>query len=201
MRRGVSRKSTWLSASLIALCMSTGAASATTVVDLISGSFGGGVGNFSGEITLDVVGGQAISGTGEISILGLLDASLVLITTGTPGNIATLGPSYPVGFVANDGTDLFGLDTTYPPDTYGLLFDVNTTKAVSGQYPLINLASGAGNSVFDGKVNGTEYYVAYGTTTISAVPEPATWAMMLLGFAGLGFAGYRRSAKSAALAA
>ena len=25
-----------------------------------------------------------------------------------------------------------------------------------------------------------------------AVPEPATWAMMLLGFAGLGFAGYRR---------
>ncbi|WP_294532053.1 PEPxxWA-CTERM sorting domain-containing protein [uncultured Rhodoblastus sp.] len=25
------------------------------------------------------------------------------------------------------------------------------------------------------------------------VPEPATWAMMLLGFAGLGFAGYRRN--------
>ncbi|MGP7985334.1 PEPxxWA-CTERM sorting domain-containing protein [Rhodoblastus sp.] len=30
-------------------------------------------------------------------------------------------------------------------------------------------------------------------TVSSAVPEPATWAMMLLGFAGLGFAGYRRS--------
>jgi hypothetical protein len=27
----------------------------------------------------------------------------------------------------------------------------------------------------------------------SAVPEPSTWAMMLLGFAGLGFAGYRRA--------
>jgi hypothetical protein len=26
-----------------------------------------------------------------------------------------------------------------------------------------------------------------------AVPEPSTWAMMLLGFAGLGFAGYRRT--------
>jgi hypothetical protein len=24
------------------------------------------------------------------------------------------------------------------------------------------------------------------------VPEPSTWAMMLLGFAGLGFVGYRR---------
>lgn len=29
----------------------------------------------------------------------------------------------------------------------------------------------------------------------SAVPEPATWAMMFLGFAGLGFAAFRRSAK------
>ena len=27
----------------------------------------------------------------------------------------------------------------------------------------------------------------------ATVPEPSTWAMMLLGFAGLGFAGYRRA--------
>ena len=27
----------------------------------------------------------------------------------------------------------------------------------------------------------------------SPVPEPSTWAMMLLGFAGLGFAGHRRA--------
>jgi hypothetical protein len=33
------------------------------------------------------------------------------------------------------------------------------------------------------------------------VPEPSTWAMMLLGFVGLGFAGYRASRKSAAVAA
>ena len=29
-----------------------------------------------------------------------------------------------------------------------------------------------------------------------AAPEPSTWAMMLLGFAGLGFAGYRHGAKA-----
>ena len=28
------------------------------------------------------------------------------------------------------------------------------------------------------------------------IPEPSTWAMMLLGFAGLGFAGYRRARKA-----
>ncbi len=33
----------------------------------------------------------------------------------------------------------------------------------------------------------------------SAVPEASTWAMMMLGFAGLGFAGYRTSPRSVAL--
>jgi PEP-CTERM motif len=35
----------------------------------------------------------------------------------------------------------------------------------------------------------------------SPVPEPSTWAMMLIGFAGLGYASRRASHKSAALAA
>jgi hypothetical protein len=30
----------------------------------------------------------------------------------------------------------------------------------------------------------------------TVVPEPSTWAMMLLGFAGLGFAGYRHAKKA-----
>ena len=38
------------------------------------------------------------------------------------------------------------------------------------------------------------------TVAITSVPEPSTWAMMLLGFAGLGFAGYRASRKSAVAA-
>ena len=33
---------------------------------------------------------------------------------------------------------------------------------------------------------------------VSAVPEPSTWAMMLLGFGGLGLLGYRKSRKSVA---
>jgi PEP-CTERM motif-containing protein len=34
---------------------------------------------------------------------------------------------------------------------------------------------------------------------VSAVPEPTTWAMMLLGFAGIGLLAYRRRSKLAAL--
>jgi hypothetical protein len=33
--------------------------------------------------------------------------------------------------------------------------------------------------------------------TTLAIPEPSTWAMMLLGFAGLGYAGYRNARKAA----
>ena len=49
---------------------------------------------------------------------------------------------------------------------------------------------------------GSVAWLDGGTTGLSysAVPEPSTWAMMLLGFAGLGFAGYR-GAKRAPLSA
>jgi hypothetical protein len=36
-------------------------------------------------------------------------------------------------------------------------------------------------------------------STAGGVPEPSTWAMIMLGFAGLGFAGYRRNRRGAAL--
>jgi hypothetical protein len=39
------------------------------------------------------------------------------------------------------------------------------------------------------------------TAVIASVPEPATWAMMVLGFAGLGFLRYRRRKLSPALTA
>jgi PEP-CTERM motif-containing protein len=36
---------------------------------------------------------------------------------------------------------------------------------------------------------------------VAAVPEPSTWAMMILGFAGIGFMTYRRKSKPALMAA
>jgi Domain of unknown function (DUF4082)/PEP-CTERM motif len=37
--------------------------------------------------------------------------------------------------------------------------------------------------------------------TVSAVPEPSTWAMMIFGFAGVGFVAYRRKSKPAFMTA
>jgi len=40
--------------------------------------------------------------------------------------------------------------------------------------------------------------VAFTTSSVGAVPEPGTWAMMVLGFAGIGFLAYRRKPKAGA---
>jgi PEP-CTERM motif len=49
---------------------------------------------------------------------------------------------------------------------------------------------------------GVEIYAinSGGSITTVPVPEPSTWAMMLLGFAGLGYATYRGSRRTAAAA-
>jgi hypothetical protein len=41
----------------------------------------------------------------------------------------------------------------------------------------------------------------WGTFTVAAVPEPSTWAMLLIGFAGIGFVAYRQKSKPALMAA
>jgi PEP-CTERM motif len=55
----------------------------------------------------------------------------------------------------------------------------------------------------NGSTPTTYRYIASGylTTVAPAVPEPSTWAMMLLGFVGVGFMAYRRKSKPALMAA
>ena len=48
-------------------------------------------------------------------------------------------------------------------------------------------------------VDGNGRFSTLTTPSIAAVPEPSTWAMMILGFAGIGFMTYRR--RNSALAA
>jgi hypothetical protein len=191
----------WLaSAAIVGALAAPGVANATINDLTISGSLDGHP--YTGTLSLDVTGGQATSGTGTLSILGLTNAPLVLITTSTPGN-----EGFPTGYRGNDGTDYFNTDQAYPIDANGLLFDVNTTTASWGAYPLFAVWSNAPgdgySAAFTGNLEGVEYYNIQGGATVSgAVPEPSTWAMLLLGFAGLGCVGYRQAKTSAtALAA
>ena len=49
---------------------------------------------------------------------------------------------------------------------------------------------------FDSTTLNSPYGPVIGGVSISAVPEPSTWAMMILGFMGIGFMAYRRKSNS-----
>ena len=54
---------------------------------------------------------------------------------------------------------------------------------------------------FSQKTDNPAFYVGalswIGGQSITPVPEPSTWAMMILGFAGVGFMAYRRKKQGA----
>jgi hypothetical protein len=142
-------------AALIALA-APGIANASIQNLSISGSLDGH--DYTGTLSLDVSGGQAVSGAGTLSILGLNNAPIVLITASTPG--ASGYPNNLIGYRGNDGTDYFDLDQAYPISANGLLFGVGTTTAEWGLHPLFAIWSeGTGYAAaFTGNVGGTEYY-------------------------------------------
>jgi hypothetical protein len=61
---------------------------------------------------------------------------------------------------------------------------------------LAPITSSEGVFSFTGSITENDNFPAAG-----AVPEPSTWAMLLLGFAGIGFMAYRRKSKPALMAA
>jgi len=95
----------------------------------------------------------------------------------------------------NDGTSVPALSlggvTVGSYDTYSQI--ISTTPG--SLYTLDFLFSNPSDNAPSGFLVTTD-----GTPVTSAVPEPSTWAMMILGFAGIGAMTYRRR-KSAMLAA
>ena len=150
-------------------------------------------GFWSGSVSLDVTGGVASSGTGVINVPGYAAQSLTLIIPSDSGYES------PPGFRANDGTDWVFINQNVPIDTDGLLFSVgNTTPTFGGQpiFPLYSDGAGGFDSGMFGHINGGPEFYEYNvatTLTAGAVPEPAAWAMMILGMGLLGVAARRRA--------
>lgn len=67
---------------------------------------------------------------------------------------------------------------------------------LNGDFP----GSGIARTILPGDNMRGRWMSNLDSITVSAVPEPSTWAMMMLGFAGLGFLAYRRSRVAAARA-
>jgi hypothetical protein len=84
-------------------------------------------------------------------------------------------------------------------DIYGLMFTVGASTAVD----VFSNGIGFGPPGLEfGAVIANHDTLLDSVSNIAlSTPEPSTWAMMVLGFAGLGFAGYRKGRKTAAIAA
>jgi hypothetical protein len=100
------------------------------------------------------------------------------------------------GVDSNTAAQSFGAAGLYFGGTCAGIYDTLTTSlnTTVGQAYTLRFDL----SVFGGINNGVR--VSTGALTTGAVPEPATWAMMLIGFGGIGFA-MRRQRKAALLAA
>jgi PEP-CTERM motif len=81
-------------------------------------------------------------------------------------------------------TNLFG---TIGPLT-GPQFNASGSATLTGQASPFSLELGL-------QVTNTGPGVTTGDFNVSSVPEPSTWAMMILGFIGVGFMAYRRKDK------
>ena len=85
-------------------------------------------------------------------------------------------------------------------DDYGVMFTLSD-GAIIDMYS--NGGTAPNNAIYGVVAWGAgapapDYTSAVGLTP--AVPEPSTWAMMALGFAGLGFAGYRKGRTAVSMA-
>src|SRR3984957_19980439 len=124
-----------------------------------------------------------------------LQSGLIGDTYTVPGwnfGETTIGLRNLTGQVNANGTVTFWATTSTSSGSGDNGADPNEIVEITDALGQTSLPTSESFSVFDGPEAGLRYGgVAF------AAPEPATWAMLLLGFAGLGFAGYRnRSALS-----
>ena len=89
--------------------------------------------------------------------------------------------------------DIFGLGTaiTQNPGAFGFTNITDACGAVAG-------ANCNTYEFWDGihPTAAAHMEIADAFVAVATVPEPSTWAMMILGFAGIGFMAYRRSRKN-----
>jgi hypothetical protein len=183
----------------IAIAVSAAAsASANVVYDYTGNDYTSYAGTYTGTekvtltITLASALGANITQVYADPLSFLISDGVQTITNTTPG----------VSFSALFSTNAAGTITNW--DIYTQFYD-----AIARVYDHIESNNSIGFFPYDYAAHGVNpddgSYGRSGVpgewTVTAAVPEPSTWAMMILGFGGVGFMAYRRKSKPALLAA
>ena len=171
----------------------------------------------------DVAFDERDAGSGLSFSTTLLNASFTALNSVTPGGIHPLPGIFTGGNGAVTGQEVefdvtFATPFTLPADHYffvpqvqlddGDFLWLSAPKPITGGTgPFVGDLQSWTRDDSDGGIEpdwlriGTDIthqgpFNAAFSLSGAVVPEPSTWAMMVLGFAGLGFAGYRRARKA-----
>jgi len=150
----------------------------TSATGAFNHAVGGGA--FDDQITFQLVGGPAFLTIASVTnnfadaasqITGFTGSVFRIVgAIGGGDDVRVIGP---VAATANCGANCQGFG--------------GSAVLTAGNYYLDLSGTGGGSAGYGGTLS----------TSVSAVPEPATWAMMLLGFASVGFMAYRRRTQNA----
>lgn len=178
----------WFAAGLLLTAMSIPAAAGTVSVDF---SFlSGATTQASGQFTFDS------SKTGVLSYSDLTSYSIAFPSSGDTFNLAFVNSGAFSDFL------YFGFDTstdtfvTQNIDGFPEIMSAIKADFASGFFTRDDAAAMVVRD-YGPHPTGELSFDALNISVTSAVPEPSTWAMMLLGFFGLGFMAYRRQNKLA----
>jgi PEP-CTERM motif len=159
----------------------------TTVWSLLSGSASTEQGSLQGQYAEPL----GLNGTTYLAVFGGGTEQASFATPQTSLSIywGSIDPGN--GFaVTINGYTLTGADLV----ALGATDDGSHTSPLSNQLVTISGLGPFTDATFSSSTNSFEFSIG------SGVPEPSTWAMMALGFVGLGYAAFRRNSKSQPLA-
>jgi len=208
---------TWAAAAAVAACAWAGSASAQLVtvtfegtVASASGVFVGNIGKpFTAQFLYGIDTGMFDSGPGYRTVswaIGWYTLSIPVNSFGTPymsaGYYSTPDASLSFAIDQTDWWGGIGFNKTdihfgsasgekpewFPSDLFAP-FSIAAPGVFSG-----SLSWELFDPVFDVYGSGSMTFDVSLVTLTSSVPEPSTWAMMLIGFAGLGYVAHRRRA-------
>lgn len=127
------------------------------------------------------------AGTGTITFSAPVENVFIAFNSWNGANVSFSSPFT----IVSQGCGYWGCGTFTPNGT-------NTGFTGTGETVGVLEFSGLQTSItFTDNVDENWHGLTVG---ISAVPEPSTWAMLLLGFAGLGWAAYRRASAKGTVA-
>jgi hypothetical protein len=154
----------------------------STSVDLVNTQIGWGAAAFQGSQVLDMVG---FGNFGEISqqfqtVLGQ-KYTLAFAFGNNPGSTSQAAADV----LIFSGGNLLLSNIFHNTSAYGDLHWDTFTGEFTGTGQIATLT-------FKNTIGGGNGGILLDDVNVAAVPEPATWAMMILGFLGVGFVAYRR---------